>query len=217
MAKGKKTAGKKADGARRDARAKPTKDETVEVKQGVQLLLANLPSDKDALYHYENILQHAAKAKTASANLGSAKKKAKEAGIDVSAIMETMKLERMDPLDLASKLKEQARLMDKRGLPIQMGLYETAYKSVEEQAYDLGFKDGVAGRSMNTKLYKEGGPGYEDYARGWRAGQAKNQAKIKAPDEPPAKIVGKGGAALKVVGGADSPVEGEEAEETDWA
>lgn len=220
---GKKKAGGKAIGsARRGTRAKPTKAEEVEVQAKLKLLLPNLAaSDKDALYHYSTILGLMDKAKTASGKVGDAKKKAKEAGIDVAALMAVMTLKRMDPIDLAGYLKEQARMMQALDMPIQLGLYESDFKNVGEQAYSFGFSDGKAARSMNTKLYKEGQPGYEDYARGWRAGQAENQKGIKAPEKaeetPPPAPKGGGGRVLKVVGGADAQGKADgDAEGDDW-
>lgn len=91
----KKTRAKKAD----------TKDETTEQSSGVSLLIGNIPPTRDMLYHWENIAGWMDKVKTAQGKLGDAKKKAKEAGVDVSTLLAVMKMEWLDPVDFAAQLR----------------------------------------------------------------------------------------------------------------
>jgi hypothetical protein len=171
MPKGRKVAGKKKPAARGRRAAKPTKEEAVETSHGAQLLLSNLPSDKDATFAYETLLHLMAKARSASGKVGDHKKKMKEMGMNVQAFTETMKLERLDPEDLAAQLMEMRRLAKLRGLPVQIDLYEAKYGTVEEQAYAEGYGDGKNGRNANLKRWGEGTKGYDEYMRGWNAGQ----------------------------------------------
>ena len=168
----KKVARKSAKPAPRHRAKKPTKGETVETSEGVQLLLGNMPSAKDAMFHYQTILALIDKARTASARVSEAKKKAKEANVDVGALMTVMRMERADPLDLAGELKMQAMLMSELGLPVQINLFEPKYGSIEEQAKAEGFAAGKAGRSADGGRWKEGEPGYEEYLAAWTKGQA---------------------------------------------
>lgn len=160
---------KKTDSGRK--RKAETKDETVEVSTGVQLLLGNLPSDKDAKYQYETLMSLLEKSASAASRVGAHKKKMREAGFDVDAFMRTMRLERMDPLDLGAHMKEMARLARLRGLPVQMSIFETKYDSVEEQAAAEGFNAGAAGRTPDTARWVEGQPGYDAYMAAWTKGQ----------------------------------------------
>lgn len=165
----KKKATKK--GAPRRRAAKPTKDETVEVTTGVQLLLGNLPSDKDAKYQYETLLQLMAKSRSAAGRVSDHKTKMKESGFDVDAFVRTMRLERMDPLDLAAHLKEQARLLELRGLPVQMKLFEPKFDSAEEQAFAEGLSLGKQGKSADSARWPEDQPGGKEHMAGWLEGQ----------------------------------------------
>ena len=174
----------KKGGAKKKAASKPTKEETVDVSAGVQLLLGNTPPTRDLMYHYETILGLMDKARTAAAKVGDAKKKAKEAGIDVNDLMNMMKMARMDPLDLATELKQQAIMMRELGLPVQLSLYEPKYGSIEKQAMALGFAAGRAGRSPNVEMFPEGTPGHVEYMRGWNDGQAELIKHGKLKDNP---------------------------------
>lgn len=151
--------------------AKESKADKVEKSEGVQLLLSNLPSDRDATVAYETLLRLIAAARTASGRVGDQKKKMREIGFDVSSFLETMKLERMDPLDLAQKLQEQARLGRLRGLPVQIQLFETKYESAEEQAEAEGVALGKAGKGPDTARWPEGGAGHPEHMKGWQRGQ----------------------------------------------
>lgn len=180
MAAKKKTVKK---GGRRAA--KETKDETVDTSAGIQLLLGNMPPSKDVMYHYQTILGLMEKASSAQGRVGDAKKKAKESGIDVSALMTVMKFTRLEALDLATMLKQQAMLMAELGLPVQLSLYETKYGSIEKQAMKLGWDAGRAGRSPPTDMFPEGTPGHPELMRGWQDGQAQlgKDGILKVEDE----------------------------------
>ena len=181
----KKSPPKKSKSARRP-KQKETAAETVETSEGVQLLLGNMPAAKDAMYHYQTILGLIDKARTASARVSEAKKKAKEANVDVGALMTVMRMERADPLDLASELKMQAMLMSELGLPVQMQLFEPKYGSIDAQAAAEGAQSGKNGRSPDTVRWPEGVPGHTAYMRAWNDEQgeiAKNFGKTPSDDD----------------------------------
>ena len=167
----KKQSAKRAKGAARRS-PKETKAESVEVSTGVQLLLGNGPPDKDLLHHYENVLAWEAKKDTVMGHLRAAKKVAKEAGCDLEAMNQVKHDERMEPQDLANRMRQYAQLGRIRGLPVQTQLFEPKYGSIEEQAKAEGFAAGKAGRSADGGRWKEGEPGYEEYLAAWTKGQA---------------------------------------------
>lgn len=169
MAKKKDAAPKKA-GGRRKAQ-KETKAETVDVSEGVQLLLGNMMQQKDREYYVTTYLGLKAKKDKAAQNLSDFEKKAKEAGVDMKALKNVLNMEKMDPLDLATLLKQTAAFMADRGLPLQLQLYEPKYGSVEEQAQKMGWDAGVNGRSPELHMWPEKSPGHEAYMRGWNSGQ----------------------------------------------
>ncbi len=174
----------KKGGGRRAA--KEAKDEQVEV--AVQsLLTGNMPKIRDLQYHMAQIAGYQDKARTASARVTEAKKKAKESGIDVGAIMEVLSMKREDPLDIATRFRQLAALMAEEGLPIQIQLFEPKYGSIEEQAKTEGYQCGHAGRSPDAERWPEGTPGHPEYMRAWNDGQRQlvedGQKKPKADDE----------------------------------
>lgn len=176
--KQKAAAPKKRGGGRKPA--KETKDETVEVSTGLSLLMGdNGPPNKDLIYHLEQISGYIAKAKAAGAKVTEAKKRAKEANVDVPGIMQMLAEEKMDPLELATRLKQKAKLYAERGMPVQMSLYEPAYGSIEDQAKAEGWADGKAARNMNLARWPEGSPGHVEYSRRWNDAQHENASKIE--------------------------------------
>lgn len=162
---------KKSKGGGKRAPATP-KSEEVDVAVGSLLSGDNMPKIKDLSYHYQNILGLMEKAASAQSRVSEAKKRAKEAGVDTGALMTAMKLTRLDPLDLAALLKQQAALMSELGLPVQMTLFEPKYGSVEAQAAAEGSAAGKAGRTPDTDRWPEGTPGHADYMRSWNDEQA---------------------------------------------
>lgn len=156
----------------------PTKDETVET--GVMSLLMgdNAPPLKDLNYHYNTILGLMDKAASAQTKVSDAKKKAKEANVDVAALMNVRKALKMDPLDLAHRLRQEAALLRDKGSPVQMQLYEPKFGTVEEQAGNEGWQDGINARNMNLARWPEGTPGFVEYSRKWNDAQAENASKI---------------------------------------
>lgn len=156
---------------KRKSKKSETEDETVRTSEGVQLLLGNMPPSRDVMYHYEMILGLMEKAATAQSKVTDAKKKAKEAGVDVKALMTAKTLMRLDPLDLSSLLRQQAMLMAELGSPIQISLFEPKYGSIEAQATAMGNAAGMAGKSPETDLWPEGTPGHSEYMRAWNTSQ----------------------------------------------
>lgn len=157
--------------------AAPTKAETVE--NGMSLLMGdNGPPSKDLLYHLDQIAGYMDKAKTAQTRVTEAKKKAKDAGVDVKAITDTLTELRMDPLDLAHRMHQKATLWREKGMPIQMSLYEPKFGSIEEQAKTEGWQDGINARNINLARWPEGAPGHIEYNRRWNDAQAENASKI---------------------------------------
>lgn len=164
-----KAKSKPARGGRRTAA--PTKDETVEVNEGGQLLLGNLPSNKDAKMRYETLKDLMARSRKAAKKVTDYKNTMKAEGFDVQAFVDTMALEKSDPLDVAAYFKEMARMMSVLGMPVQMELYEPKYKSPEEQADKEGYNDGYNRRSPNAQRWPEDGPSHDVYMAAWQKGQ----------------------------------------------
>lgn len=159
--------------------AKPTKAEKVEVNGAsddeptlLPLLGGNMPPIRDIMYHLDTINGLQARARTAAGKVSDAKKKAKEAGVDLKAIAEGVGMERMDPLDLAAYLRQLQTIVREKGLPVQLTLYEPKYGSIEEQARNEGGLDGANGRTPNMGRWPEGTPGSVDYMRAWNDSQA---------------------------------------------
>lgn len=163
---------KRAGGRRKKAE---TQEEKVDVKIGgneiESLLIGNMPKVRDLMYHMDTIAGWMDKARTAQGKVSDAKKKAKEAGVDVAAIMTVMKMRRMDPMELATELRQQAALMAECDLPIQLSLMEPSFGSVEEQAKSEGWADGKRGSTPNTSRWPEGAPGSKEYHRRWNDAQ----------------------------------------------
>lgn len=179
MAAKKKAVGKKKLGSARKGRAsKPTKADTVDVKIGGKqiesLLIGNMPPIKDLLYHAAQIAGYQASAKTAQGKVTAAKKRAREAGVDLSAVALAMGYERADPLELATELRQLAAIMKAKDMPIQLQLVEPKFGSIEEQAKVEGWNDGKAARTPNTSRWQEGAPGYVEYMRRWNDAQKDN-------------------------------------------
>lgn len=151
--------------------AKPTKAEQVETVN-LSLLAGNQPPTRDLMYHVDNIAGWMDKASTAQGKVSDAKKKAKEAGVDVVAIMSFLKFKRMDPLDMASQLRQLATMAAEEGLPVQISLFESKYGSIEDQAGAEGYHAGSTGRTPDTKRWPEASPGHAQYMRRWNDAQA---------------------------------------------
>lgn len=172
MAAKKKTALKKKVGsARRGKSAKQTKGETVEVNPAQGLLIGNMPPVKDLLYHADQIAGYQAKAKTAQGHVTAAKKRAREAGVDLNSIATALGYERTEPLELATHLRQLAALMAEKGMPVQIQLFEPKHGSVKEQAAAEGWAAGKAGRTPDTTRWPEGAEGHVEYMRRWNDGQ----------------------------------------------
>lgn len=174
MAKAAKKPKKKIGSARKGSRVKQTAAEKTQTPGdgGIPPLLAgNMPPIKDLLYHLEQIAGYQAKAKTASMAVTKAKNAAKSAGVDLKALSESQGLIGMDPLDMATYFRQLQAIMQEKGMPIQLQLYEPKFGSVEDQASHEGWNDGTNGRTPNTTRWPEGTPGHVQYMRRWNDGQ----------------------------------------------
>lgn len=170
-AKKKTAAAKKPRGGGGGRRAKePTKDEQVEVASK-SLLTGNMPKIKDLNYHMAQIAGYIDKSRTAAKRVTEAKASAKEAGVDLAAIMEILSMKRADPLDVATHFRQLAALMQEEGMPVQIQLFEPKHGSIEDQAKSEGYQCGYAGKSPDTERWPEGTPGHEEYMRAWNDGQ----------------------------------------------
>lgn len=176
----KKKAVKKASSKRA---AKETVDEKVEVATA-SLLSGNMPKIRDLTYHMGQIAGYQDKARTASAKVTEAKKKAKEAGVDVGAIMEIISMKREDPLEIATRFRQLAALMAEEGMPVQIKLFEPTYGSLEDRATKLGYDAGINGRSPPSDMFPEGTPGHPEMLRAWNDGQRQlvENGQSKKPD-----------------------------------
>lgn len=159
--------------------------ETVESSQSVQLLLGNMMEQKDRAYYMETWLKLKAKADTATSHLRDFRKKAKEAGVNVQAMTDTLKMERLDPLEVADYLKQQMMFFRDRGMPVQLSLYEPKYDSVEQQAQHMGWDAGINGRSPPIDLFPENTPGYEPMLKAWNDAQAQLIENARMDSETP--------------------------------
>lgn len=160
------------------------KPEVASPDSGMSLLMGdNMPPKRDVMYHYETILGLMEKASAAASRVSDAKKKAKEAGVDVPALMATKKMMNMDPLDMAVYLRQTAMALAELGAPIQLSLYEPKYGSIEEQAATEGWNDGINAKDMNVARWPVDAPGGKEYARRWNDAQAENASKIGKTDE----------------------------------
>lgn len=135
--------------------------------------LPNVWTDRDLEHHFQNIKHFQALAKTASTNLSTAKKRAREAGVSPEEIADAMKMERMDTLELQSRIKQKAALMNKLGLGVQIQMFETKYDSPEQQAKVEGNRDGAAAR-VPSEQFAEGRPGHAEYMKAWTEANAAN-------------------------------------------
>ena len=167
MAKSKTTAKPKAQ----KRAAKPTKAEKVQPSDGVQLLLGNIMEQKDREYYTMTFLALKAKADTATAHVRDFRKKAKEAGVNMQALTDTLSMERLDPLEVADYLKQQMMFFRDRGMPVQISLYEPKFESIEKQATQMGWDAGKNGRSPPVDLFPEGAPGHTEMMRAWNDAQ----------------------------------------------
>lgn len=152
--------------------AKPTKAERVETSEGVQLLLGNMMEQKDREYYVETFLKLKAKADTANSHVRDFRKKAKEAGVNMKAMTDTLSMERLDPQEVADYLRQQMMFFRDRGMPVQLALYETKFDSIEKQATAMGWTAGINGRSPPIDLFPEGTPGHSEMSRAWNDAQA---------------------------------------------
>ncbi len=169
MAKGIKN-GKPKGAGRRAAKAKAA--DAVDVAVGSLLTGDNLPKLRDLKHHYTHILKLQEQASLAAKAVTTAKKIAKEAGCDVAGLMQIKSNYKLDPMDLAARLRQQMSLMKELGSPVQIQLFETKYGSVEAQAAAEGRADGKAGRSPNGARWADGAPGFDEYTAAWNEGQA---------------------------------------------
>jgi hypothetical protein len=180
---------RKVGSARKGAKARPTKAETVQTTGGEgaaaveSLFGGNMPPVKDLVYHLDQIAGYEAKAKTASMAVKKAKDAAKSAGIDLKSLAETKALNGMDPLDMATYFRQLQVLMREKGMPVQLSLYEPKFGTVEEQASAEGWRDGKAGRTPDTVRWSEGAPGHIQYMRRWNDAQ-KDNLENGVGDEP---------------------------------
>lgn len=159
----------KGKGARR-AKTKPDGDPA----ETTQPALPNMPSERDILHHLQNIKHYEDKAATARGHLADAKKKAKEAGIDLQALKLSMGFARSDTLDISTMLNQLSKMMAIQGLPVQMHLYDARYSDPEAQAKVEGFQDGKACKTPNAAKYPEGSPFHAAYMASWMEGSATN-------------------------------------------
>lgn len=102
---------------------------SIDTSKGVQLLLGNMMEEKDRAYYVETYLKLKAKLDTAASHVRDFRKKAKEAGVNMQALTDTLSMERMDPLEVADYLKQQMMFFRDRGMPVQIALFEPKFRS----------------------------------------------------------------------------------------
>jgi hypothetical protein len=169
MAKNRRGRGR---GTTRRVSKRQAADESTEITRSPEL--PNLPGERDIVHHLQTIKAFADKAKTASSNLTAAKKRAREAGIDLGAVALTMGFRRLDALAVTTMLSQLSAMMRIDGQPVQISVFDAKYDAPEAQAKVEGFADGKAGRSPNTARWPEGTPAHDSYMAAWKDGTASN-------------------------------------------
>lgn len=89
---------------------------------------------------------------------------------------------KLDPMDLATRLRQVASLMNDMGSPVQISLFEPKFGSIELQAAAEGRQAAEAGRSMDMDRWPENTPGAADYSRAWNDLMKERAMKIGAPE-----------------------------------
>lgn len=171
MAKNRK--GRGSRGRRRQS-AEDIEQQAVEVVASPEL--PNMPSERDLEHHLQNIKGWKDKAATAQKHLSDARKKAREAGISIKAIMVYLGYERADTLDVATELGQLSILMRRRGHPVQMQLYDLRHGDPAAQAKAEGYADGRAAKTPNAARWPETSPQHAIYMAAWNDGQKDNLA-----------------------------------------
>jgi len=168
---------KKSTGAPKVAKPKGTrakaKDKTelrTEAKQAVKEHVAqatmNMPQPKDLEHHYRSVKGFAEKAATANSHLRTARKTAKEAGVDLAALDRMFKYERMDEHEVRAELAQLSKHMEIQGHPVQIALFEAKNGNVDEEAYRVGRRHCEMGRAAENP-YPEGSTPAAQYERGY--------------------------------------------------
>lgn len=172
MARGKKASAPK--GGRR--KAKPTADETVEVRTtGIgDNSEMKLPAPDDWNHHKKSIAGWREKVTTAQSHLRNAIKIAKKAGVNMESLNLLVGIERdNDPKKAAGFFNQIGLGLELSECSLRLTVHDTLAGDEEVLVYKRGYADGEAGRTAENK-YPEGSDLAKVYSRGWRHGTAKN-------------------------------------------
>lgn len=149
--------------------------------------------------HFRDIASAQADVKKATGELGPLVKKAEEEGVHKKAMMDALKLQKMD----ASKRADFWRALTKYVGPEVLNLFSQADLFAGESqakanattapdsdgdkrteiAEEQGYQAGLAGHSFETCQFPHDDPAKPFWMKGWRRGQNENALKFKA-DKP---------------------------------
>jgi len=180
MAKGKK--------ARRGRKGK--KDATdVNPETGQAMLI---PAPRDLKHHMTVIAIAKAKADKANKELSHAYKVADEAGVNVKALRDGMRLMAGDALKQKSYVMQLSLVLQEGGASVQIDVHQSKSEDAVAEAKVKGFADGKAGRDKDHPWMK-GSPAARQYEESYAEAQLENMP-IDASTK--AALKGKGKLAL---------------------
>lgn len=136
------------------------------VKEHVAQATLKMPEPRDLEHHFKTIKGFKEKASTANSHLRDARKKAKEAGINLAALDGIYAFERMDEHEVRAELSQLAKHMELQGHPVQIALFEAKNGNVDEEAYRVGRRHCELGRAADNP-YPEGSTPAVQYERGY--------------------------------------------------
>lgn len=174
MAKGK---GSKRGGSRKSRAEDSTgaKENATEMRTGELGLGEPIVIDSDTFaMHLKSIKGATEKKDTAVSLLRGCMNAAKKVNEHLpEAIKLAIQEERSnDPSKLKKRLEVLGIALRETGSPVQLTVHDTLLGDVKQVAYDRGFKAGEGGQTL-ANPYPAGSDLSENYATGWRNGQAK--------------------------------------------
>jgi hypothetical protein len=138
-------------------------------------------SPDDFLACMSNIRAAKRKMDEATAVYRAERKRAKDKGIDMSALAFVESLAKLEDAEAQSRMANIARFAAWMELPVgtQAGLFADEQKPAqkmsaalaEENAYEAGYQAGRKGRDRGDHQYHPGSPLHDCFDRGWIAGQ----------------------------------------------
>ena len=157
---------KKTGGAKTKTKKEMRAEAAEAVKEHVAQAVLKMPEPRDLEHHYRQIKGFKEKAATANSHLRDARKKAKEAGINLAALDGILSYERMDEHEVREELSQLSAHLKIHGHPVQLTIFEAKNGTAEEEAYRVGRKHCELGKSSDSP-YPEGSSADAEYTRGY--------------------------------------------------